>query len=65
MLPTKFQVGLWVQEKKRKIDIQDGSHDSPLGFPIGRILAIFALPVTPMLPTQFRVNWPFGSGMKR
>ena len=26
------------------------------------ILAIFALQVTPMLPTKFRVNWPFGSG---
>ena len=26
------------------------------------ILAIFDLQVTPMLPTKFRVNWPFGSG---
>ena len=26
------------------------------------ILAIFDLLVTQMLPTQFRVNWPFGSG---
>ena len=25
------------------------------------ILAIFDLQVTPMLPTKFRVNWPFGS----
>ena len=23
---------------------------------------MFDLPVTPMLPTKFRVNWPFGSG---
>ena len=23
---------------------------------------IFDLPVSPMLPTKFRVNWPFGSG---
>ena len=33
-------VGLSVQEKKRKIDFQDGGH---LGFPIGTILAIFDL----------------------
>ena len=33
-----------------------------LGFPIGTILAIFDLQVTPMLPTKFGVNWPFGSG---
>ena len=28
----------------------------------GTILAIFALQGTPMLPTKFQVNWPFGSG---
>ena len=33
-------VGLSVQEKKRKIDFQDGGH---LGFPIGTILAMFDL----------------------
>ena len=32
---------------------------SQLGFTIGTILAIFDLRVTPMLPTKFRVNWPF------
>ena len=32
-----------------------------LGFTIGTILANFDLRVTPMLPTKFRVNWPFGS----
>ena len=26
------------------------------------VLAIFDLQVTPILPTKFRVNWPFGSG---
>ena len=26
------------------------------------ILAIFELQVTPLLPTKFQVNWPFGSG---
>ena len=29
---------------------------------IGMILAIFDLQVTPMLPTKFEVNWPFGPG---
>ena len=51
--------GLLVQEKKRKIDFQDGGH---LGFPIGTILAIFDLQVTPMLPRKFGVNWLFSSG---
>ena len=32
-----------------------------LGFPISTILAVFDLQVTPMLPTKFGVNWPFGS----
>ena len=35
---------------------------SQLGFTIGTILDIFDLRVTPMLPTKFRVNWPFSSG---
>ena len=40
MLPASFKsVGLWVHEKKRKIDFQGGH----LGFPIGTILAIFDL----------------------
>ena len=40
MLPTKFRVSTdsGVQEKKQKIEFQDGSH---LRFPIGTILAIF------------------------
>ena len=60
MLPSKLEsVGLSVLEKKRKIDFQDGGH---LGFPIGTILAIFDLQVTPMLPSNFGINWPFGSG---
>ena len=48
-------IGLWEQN----IDFQDGGH---LGFPIGKILAIFDLQVTRMLSTKFQVNWPFGSG---
>ena len=51
--------GLSVQEKKQKIDFQDGGH---LGFPISMILAILDLQVTPMLPSKFGVNWPYGSG---
>ena len=63
MLPTKFQVKWpFSQEKKRKIDFQDGYHGGHLGFLIGTILAIFALQVTLMLPTKFKVNKPFGSG---
>ena len=32
-----------VQEKKQKIDFQDGCHGGHLGFPIGTILATFDL----------------------
>ena len=56
---------LSVQEKKWKIDFQDGRHCRHLGFLIRTILAIFDLQVTQMLPTKFRVNWPFGSGKNR
>ena len=55
-------IGLSVQEKKRKIDFHDGGHGGHLGFPIGTILAIFDLQVTPMLPTKYHVNWPRGVG---
>ena len=46
-------------------DFQDGHHGSHLGFPISKILAVFNLQVTPMLPTKFGVTWPFSSGDKR
>ena len=63
MLPSKFGVNCpFVQEKKQKIDFQDGRHGGHLGFTIGLILAIFDLQVTLMLPSKFGVNWPFGSG---
>ena len=44
MLPSKFGVN-WpsVQEKKQKIDFQDGCQGDHLGFPIEMILAIFDL----------------------
>ena len=51
-----------VQEKKRKIEFQDGGHGAHPGFTIGMILPIFDLQVIPMLPSKFGVNWPFGSG---
>ena len=46
----------------RKTDFQDGCHGGHLGYPIGTILATFDLQVTPMSPTKFGVNWPFGAG---
>ena len=51
-----------VQEKKQKIDFQDGGHGGHLGFLIETIVAIFDLQVTLMLPTKFQVNWPFSQG---
>ena len=60
-LESLVSIGLSVEEKKRKIDFQDGGHGGHLGFPIGTILAIFDLKVTLMLPSKFGVNWPFGS----
>ena len=63
MLSTQFEsTGLSVQEKKPKLDFQDGRQGGHLGFSILMILAIFYLQVTQMLPTKFRVNWPLGSG---
>ena len=57
ILPMNFEsIALSVQEKKFKTDFQDGRHGRNLGFPIATILQ-----VTPMLPTKFRVNWPFSS----
>ena len=61
-LASLKSIGLSVQEKKRKIDFQDGGHGGHFGVPIGTILAIFDLQDTPMLPSKFGVNWPFGSG---
>ena len=63
MLPTKFQViGLSVQEKKRKIDFQEGRHGGYLGYPSGTIFTILDLQATPMPPTKLQVNLLFGSG---
>ena len=59
MLSPKFpslSTGLWVQEKKHKIDFQDSGHCSHLGFLNGPILAIFHLQVILMLPIKFQLN---------
>ena len=67
MIPTKYRIksiGFSVLEKKRKIDFKDGGHGGHLGFPIGTLLTIIDVQVTPMLPTKFQVNWPFGSGVE-
>ena len=58
-------IGLSVQEKKRKIDFQDGCHGGHLGVSVGTILAIFDLQVTLMLPSKFGVNWPSVQEKKR
>ena len=50
-------IGLSVQEKKRKINFQDSSHGSHLGFLTGTILAIFNLQVTLMFPTKIQDSW--------
>ena len=62
--PCFESVGLSVQEKKFKIDFQDGGHGGHLGFQIGKILDIFDLHVALIFLTKFRVSWPFGSGEK-
>ena len=52
-------MGLSNQEKKFKIDFQDGNC---LVFLIGTILGILDLQGTSKTLTRFQVNWPFGSG---
>ena len=61
MLPTSFKSAIRFR-RRSELDFQDSCHGSHLGFPIEKILAIFDLQVTPMLPTKFQVNWPVGSG---
>ena len=49
------------EKKKKNSSCHHGGH---LGFPISRILAIFDLQVTLILPTKSEVSWPFGSGIE-
>ena len=46
-LPSLESTGLSVQEKKRKTETQGCGYDGHLGFPIGKIVAIFDLLVAP------------------
>ena len=57
-LTRSKSIGLSVQENFN-IDFQDGGHP---GFTIRMIFATYDLQVTSVLPTKFRVSWPFGSG---
>ena len=56
------QLAFGFSRRSEKKDFQNGHHCGHLGFPISRILAIFDLQVTLILPTKFGVNWPFGAG---
>ena len=59
-LPSFESVGLYIQEKKFKIDFQDGSHP---GFLIKMILAIFFSSTShPDISYQVLNKWPLGSG---
>ena len=55
MLPTNWPFGSG-EEAKNKFSRW------PPGLQIGRILAIFDLHITKMLPGKFHVNWSFDSG---
>ena len=48
--------------RRSEIDFQDGGHSGNLGLTIETILAILDIQVSPMLPTNFQADWPFGSG---
>ena len=49
------RIDLSEQEKKLKIDFQDGGHGSHLGFLICMSLVISDLQIAPILPTKIRV----------
>ena len=54
---TTFEaIFLSVNEMKFKIDFQDGCYGCHLGFRISKILAIFDLQITLLLPTKFGVK---------
>ena len=50
--------------RRSEIDFQDGGHSGNLGLTIETILASFDIQVSPMLPTNFQADWPFGSGVE-
>ena len=53
------QLALWFRKSEKKKEFQDGRHDSHFGFPIQTIYLSLDLQVTRMLPTKFRLKWPF------
>ena len=56
MLSTKFRVNWsfnWSRRIKCKINFQDSTYGSHLGFLIGTILALFYLQATLMLPKEY------------
>ena len=55
-LPSFKSSGLLVQDKKRKVDFQDGDHCGHLGSPIIMILALLDLQVTPMFLPSFKLT---------
>ena len=63
MLPIKFPVSWpFIQDRKFKMDFQYGCFGYHPGFPIGTILVLFYLQVTPILPIKFWVSWHYHSG---
>ena len=58
ILPSFESISLSIQEKKFKIDFQDGGYGGHLGFPICYFSKLF---VTSHLNTtmEFLVNWAF------
>ena len=57
-------IGLLVQEKKFKIEFQEGNSGSHLEFPVRIFLAIFNLQAIQILPIKFGVNSPYNSGIE-
>ena len=58
-LPSFELTGLSVQKKKGK---QIFKMATILGFRLEQFKLFLYLQVIPMLPTNFQINWPFGSG---
>ena len=63
-LPSFDSVGLLVQEKKSKIDCQDGGKGGHLGFCIGKILAMFDLHASFHFSSKFAQRWRSGMLLK-
>ena len=62
-LASLESIGLSVQEKKQKIDFQDGGHGGHLGFPIGMILAYFRSTGHP--DASYQVSSQLAQGCRR